>query len=581
MANDWYPSQPWHRWPDDLVLSRIYPSSPTFSTTWLDIQRIDGKGDTFYTTNSRTKHQLVIVVANKDEDQERHFLESLASQLGSAGRNGLSFDAIRVLGGFLASKEVMGFLSYYLEPLYLKLQPSRSSISTAMHRKSLEKNDGLPGVLEEVESTLKVDPNIRDYSGAHEKSDPREIALVRKLDWWIMPILWLMYWLNYLDRNAIALARLNTLEEDLNLTPTQYQTCVAILFAGYVIVGIPANMVVARVRPSWWMGSCIAVWAVISGLTAVSKDYTGLLLTRFFLGITEATRISILYTGNILATAFAGLIALGIFQMHGMAGISGWRWRFIMQGVVTLIIAIIAFFILPDEPLTTRWLTPEERILANERILRDTVGNTGQTTTWSGLIEAAKDPRVWLFTAMQHFHLGANGFKNFFPTAVETLGFSETVKLILTCPPYLIAGIISIAWSWSSGRFNERTWHITITKAIAVFGFVLGCATLNTGARTYAVNSIILGWVSATCSQTKEKKASSLAIVNCIAVSSFIWTPYMWPKSDDPRYVMAMSTSAALSVATAAGAWAMRFWLKHENKKIRQSEDENVLFYAY
>lgn len=57
-----------------------------------------------------------------------------------------------------------------------------------MHRKSLEKNDGLPGVLEEVESTLKVDPNIRDYSGAHEKSDPREIALVRKLDWWIMPM---------------------------------------------------------------------------------------------------------------------------------------------------------------------------------------------------------------------------------------------------------------------------------------------------------------------------------------------------------------------------------------------------------
>ena len=75
---------------------------------------------------------------------------------------------------------------------------------------------------------------------------------------------------------------------------------------------------------------------------------------------------------------------------------------------------------------------------------------------------------------------------------------------------------------------------------------------------TYAVNSIILGWVSATCSQTKEKKACSLAIVNCLAVASFIWTPYMWPKSDEPRYVMAMSSSAGLSVATAAGAWAMR-----------------------
>ena len=140
------------------------------------------------------------------------------------------------------------------------------------------------------------------------------------------------------DRNAIALARLNGLEKDLNLTSSQYQTCVSILFVGYVLVGIPANMVVTRVRPSMWMASCMTVWAIISALTALSKNFIGLLLTRFFLGITEApyypgalyilatfytrkelaTRISILYTGNILATAFAGLIALGIFQMDGM-----------------------------------------------------------------------------------------------------------------------------------------------------------------------------------------------------------------------------------------------------------------------
>ncbi|KAK1974251.1 major facilitator superfamily transporter [Colletotrichum cereale] len=478
-------------------------------------------------------------------------------------------------------------------------------------RQKIEREKESEPVPDDVEGAFKIAPQKRDYSGALAKHDPAEIALVRRLDWMIMPILWGMYWLNYLDRNAIALARLNTLEEDLDLTSNQYLTCVSILFVGYVIVGIPANMVVTRVRPSLWMSSCMAVWAVISALTAASRNYTGLLLTRFFLGITEApyypgalyilatfytrkelaTRISILYTGNILATAFAGLIALGIFQMHGMAGIAGWKWLFIIQGAVTFLLAVVAYFVLPDEPLTTRWLTPEERVLANERILRDTVGNAGQTTTWSGLLEAARDPKVWLFTLMQHCHLGANGFKNFFPTAVETLGFNETVTLVLTCPPYLIAGIVSIAWSYSSGRFNERTWHITIAKAVAVFGFILGCATLNPAARyfamvvfsvgTYAVNSIILGWVSATCSQTKEKKASSLAIVNCIAVSSFIWTPYMWPKSDEPRYVMAMSSSAALSVATVLGAWAMRVWLMRENKKIRRSENESVLFYAY
>lgn len=113
--------------------------------------------------------------------------------------------------------------------------------------------------------------------------------------------------------------------------------------------------------------------------------------------------------------------------------------------------------------------------------------------------------------------------------------YADVYCSVLTCPPYLIAGFISIYWSWQSGRFNERTWHITSAKGLAIFGFVLAAATLNTGARyfamcvfaigTYAVNSIVLGWVSSTCGQTKEKKACSLAIVNTIANVSFIWTP--------------------------------------------------------
>lgn len=372
-----------------------------------------------------------------------------------------------------------------------------------------------------------------------------------------------MYWLNYLDRNAIALARLNDLEEELNLTGTQYQTCVSILFVGYILGQLPSNMFLTRTKPSYYLASCMALWAVVSALTAVSQNFIGLLLTRFFLGVTEApyypgalyllsifytrkeiaTRISILYTGNILATAFAGLIAAGIFHgMDGAGGLAGWRWLFILQGAVTFVVAIGAAFTLPDDPLSTRWLTSEERQLAHERIQRDTVGSKEATSTFAGLREAAKDPNMWLFAFMQHMHLAANGFKNFFPTAVETLGFNKTITLTLTCPPYLIAGFISVFWSAHSGKKNERTWHITVAKAIAIFGFVLGCVTLNTGARyfamvvfaigTYAVNSIILGWVGNTCGQTKEKKAAALAIVNAVASASFIWTPVCIRKSN-------------------------------------------------
>lgn len=146
-----------------------------------------------------------------------------------------------------------------------------------------------------------------------------------------------MYWLNYLDRNAIALARLSSLESDTNLTGSQYQTCVSILFVGYILGQVPSNMLITRLRPSYYMSACMFLWAVVSGLTALSKNFVGLFLTRFFLGVVEApyypgalyilgifytrkelaTRISILYTGNILATAFAGLIAVGIFRLEG------------------------------------------------------------------------------------------------------------------------------------------------------------------------------------------------------------------------------------------------------------------------
>ncbi|KAF2737794.1 MFS general substrate transporter [Polyplosphaeria fusca] len=480
---------------------------------------------------------------------------------------------------------------------------------------SEKKDDGVLRIESHVDQDLEkpvVVAEKQDYSGAHEKTDPREIALVKKLDRWIMPMLWSMYWLNYLDRNAIALARIDDLEEDLGLDGAQYQTCVSILFVGYLLGQIPSNMFLTRTRPSRYMGTAMMLWAVVSALTAVSKDFTGLLLTRFFLGVTEApyypgavyllsifytrkevaTRIAILYTGNILATAFAGLIAAGIF--HGMSdvgGLSGWRWLFILQGAVTFVIAVVGFFLLPDFPHDTKWLTPEERTLAHERMELDTVQNEGETSTWKGFQQAAKDPMVWIFAGMAHMHLAANGFKNFFPTVVQTLGFNETITLVLTCPPYLIAGAVTIAVSWSSGKFNERTWHITISKAVATIGFVAACLTMDLAGRyvsmviftigTYGVNSLILGWCGSTCGQTKEKKAVAIGIVTTIMNASFIWTPYLWPKTDGPRYAIALGASAGFSIATAALAWLAKFIMIRRNRKLRESDNETSVFYVY
>jgi len=457
-----------------------------------------------------------------------------------------------------------------------------------------------------LETVNELDPEALkndkvDYSGFAKKSDPREIALVRKLDIRIMGSLWSMYWLNYLDRNAIALAKLSSLTRDLSLTDTQYQTCVSILFVGYIIFGVPSNMILTKVRVAPFLVGVMLTWAVISVCTAFSRNFTGLLLTRFFLGVVEApyypgaifilsnfytrteiaTRIAVLYTGNILATAFAGLIALGIFELDGALGYAGWQWLFIIQGTATGVVALLAYPFLPDTPLTTRWLTQEEKELAHGRLLRDKVDNHEKGSAMDGLKQAVRDPRVWLFCLMQNLHLSANGFKNFFPSVIRTLGLGRTLTLVLTCPPYLIAGVASIFVSLTSGKYNERTWHITGCKAVATVGFVVAPLTLSTPGRyiamciftigTYGVNSINLGWAATVCSQSPEKKAVVIAMMTSISNASFIYTPYLFRETDEPRYMLAMFAMAGFSVACAACAWAMRFILIKQNKTLHET----------
>ncbi|KAF9632825.1 putative vitamin h transporter protein [Lasiodiplodia theobromae] len=453
----------------------------------------------------------------------------------------------------------------------------------------------------EKEKGVVVDGK-EDYSGAIAKTDPEEIALVRKLDWRIMPTLWCMYFLNYLDRNAIAQARLNDLEDDLDLHGSQYNTAISILFVGYLLMQIPSNMFMSskKVRPSIYMGICMGAWAVVSACTALVAEapfYPGALfmLSLFYTRKEIATRISILYSGNILATAFSGLIAAAVFgTVDGAHGLKGWRWLFIIEGILTFSISLLSLFTLADHPLSTRWLTPRERELAHARIARDTVSAENDRGARAGFMQAIRDPRLYLFCFMQNMHLSACGFNNFFPTVVETLGFNSTITLVLTCPPYLVSGAVGILVGWTSGRYNERTWHVTVCMGAAVVGFVIACATLNTAARyiacflfasgAYAVNSVILGWVSATLGQTSEKKGVSLSVVNVVANASYIYTAYLYPKSDGPRYVIGMGANAGFAFATIASAWVMRVWLMSTNKKIREgrlqgAEGRNM--YAY
>jgi len=147
----------------------------------------------------------------------------------------------------------------------------------------------------------------------------------------------------------------------------------------------------------------------------------------------------------------------------------------------------------------------------------------------------------------------------------------------------LVAGFGTLFVSWTSGKYNERTWHITGCKIVAILGFVLAPALppTNTAGRyismiifclgTYGVNSIILGWAATVCSQTQEKKAVTIAMMTSISNASFIYTPYLFRAVDAPRYALAMGAMAVFSLLCMLCAWWMRLVLKKQNRTLSQT----------
>lgn len=192
---------------------------------------------------------------------------------------------------------------------------------------------------------------------------------------------------------------------------------------------------------------------------------------------------------------------------------------------------------------------------------------------------------------MYNTHISSVSFQSFLPTVVKTLGYSTTITLALTCPPYLLAAAMAIAMSYTSGRYNERTWHITICKSLIIIGFIIPAVTTNVAARfvaififvtfSFGINNIMLGWTSATLGQTPEKKAVALALCNSLGNMSSIYTPYLWPSSDNPRFLKAWMAAISFSAVAVAAVWIMRISLQRKNRKMRESDPETLVLYVY
>lgn len=460
--------------------------------------------------------------------------------------------------------------------------------------------------------TATLPPTLASLS--QDDIDVLEKKFVRRIDIRMLPMLMLLYILNYLDRNNIATARLGGLEKELNLHSVQYQTAVSILFVGYILMQIPSNMIVSRLgKPGLYLTTCMFIWGTISALTSTVHSFGGLVACRFFLGFIEAVyfpgclfllsswytrkelalRTSILYCGSLISGAFSGLLGAAIMEnMDGMRGISGWRWLFIIEGSFTVLVVPFAYIVLPDFPQTTSWLSQQEKELGIWRLQRET-GTTdidSEESAWQfvkkNMLLVLKDPKVWLVAGINFFNVAAAGVTNFFPSVVETLNFSKTITLVLTAPPYLIATVLVPLNSWHADKTGERCWHIVLPFCVTIASFIIAAATLNTGARYFAmcimIPSIYMGfvvtltWMSNTIPRPAAKRGVALALMNCLSNTTSIWNSYLYPKSAAPRYAPAMAANSVFLLVAIGCAIALSMLLKRINKKLDRGEYDIV-----
>jgi MFS family permease len=221
------------------------------------------------------------------------------------------------------------------------------------------------------------------------------------------------------------------------------------------------------------------VWGGISVLTGFTTTFLGALLTRFFLGFVEAAffpgalfllskwykrselgqRTALLFFGGLLSNAFGPLIASGILDgMEGKMGYSAWRWLFFIEGSLTVFVAFLAMFILPDFPDTSlAWLTPAESALAKKRMAEDvfSVDESAMSIEGSkggplvGLMLALTDSKVWWLACALTSMVVSLSFHSFFPTLSETMGYGTTLTLLLCAPPWIFATVVAFAVSRS------------------------------------------------------------------------------------------------------------------------------------
>ncbi|XUW90635.1 MFS transporter [Burkholderia sp. M6-3] len=407
-----------------------------------------------------------------------------------------------------------------------------------------------------------------------------EKRTLRKVTWRIVPFIMLLYFIAYIDRVNIGFASL-TMRTDLGFTASILGLGAGIFFWGYFLFEVPSNIALHKVGARLWIARVMLTWGIISACMAFVKGPTSFYIVRFLLGAAEAGFFPgiILYlsywfparhrAGVVaffmaaapISTALGSPLSAALLEMHGVMGLHGWQWMFILEAIPAVILGIVVFFYMTDRPEKAKWLKDDERAWL-VGVMNDENARRSSSGAKHGIISGLANPRV-LALSLIYFGTSAGLYTLgiWAPQIIKQLGVSSMTVGLLNAIPPTVSVVAMVLWSRHSDRTNERTWHVVIACVAAAIGLSVAAVSSSVVGLIASLTLVNIGiscakpplWTMPTMFLSGAAAATGIATINSIGNLGGFAGPVMigWVKDQTGSYAGGLYFVAGLLVLSA------------------------------
>ncbi|HAT32584.1 MAG TPA: MFS transporter [Janthinobacterium sp.] len=381
----------------------------------------------------------------------------------------------------------------------------------------------------------------------------KEDAVYAKVSWRLVPFLFLCYVAAYLDRVNVGFAKLQ-MTTDLGFSDTVYGIGAGIFFIGYFLFEVPSNLLMTRAGARVWIARIMLTWGLISSAMMLADNVATFYTLRFLLGVAEAGFFPgiILYLtywyparrrARIVALFMSGVAVAGIVggplsgwimkAWAGQAGLAGWQWLFLLEGLPSILVGVWTLFYLDDGIRAAAWLSEDEKLLLESGVLAEAQGKAALS-----LGQVFRSARVWLLALVYFcFVMGLYGVSFWLPQLIKNTGVKDVFDIgLLTAIPYTVAAIAMVLLARHSDRSGERRWHAAwaafaggaglIVSTVFAGDTVIAMAALSVGTAGI-LSTLPLFWSLPTALLTGAAAAAGIAMINSIGNLAGFASPYL------------------------------------------------------